>query len=393
MPKGSSWMMSDEVLERFVEQYINGQDSPEIEFSWQGGEPTLCGIDFFQKVVELQRKYCPPHKRVVNTIQTNGTLIDKNWCRFLRRNRFLVGLSVDGPKEIHDRYRTDHNGKSVFDRVVKTAHLLKKEKVEFNTLTVVNRHNAKRPLQVYRFLRNLIGSRYMQFIPCVEPTGFREVAPQQWTDPLPQLDEPRSRPGSPGSMVTAWSVDPLDYGEFLIRIFDTWVTTDIGHVFVINFESALASWIGLPATTCNSSKICGRSLVLEHDGSTYSCDHYVYPPYLLGNISQILLSEMVDLERQVSFGAAKASALPDYCVKCDVLFACQGDCPKNRFLLTLEGEPGLSYLCMGLRNYYRHIDTWMKIMAREVRAGRSADAVMLLARRDERMRNRKEGRR
>jgi len=275
--------MSDETLELLTRQYMDSQDEGAITFSWQGGEPTIAGLEFFRRALELQDKYRRPKTVINNTLQTNGTLLDDRWCRFLHDNRFLVGLSVDGPSSLHDIYRKDKAGKPTSREVVQAARLLHKHQVDFNTMTVVNRENSRRPLQVYRFLRNIIGAQYMQFIPCVEPIGFENVPPQSWdVRSLPFIDDPAARPGAPNSIVTEWSVDPDDYGSFMSAIFDEWVKKDVGKIFVINFEVALGSWLGLPPSSCTFAEICGNALAVEHDGSVYSCDHYVYPEHRLG---------------------------------------------------------------------------------------------------------------
>jgi uncharacterized protein len=342
----------------------------------------LLGTDFFKKALRLQRKHCPPGKRIVNTLQTNGILLDDEWCRFLHDNEFLVGLSVDGPPFLHDQYRMDRKGKPTSQRVLATVELLHQHKVEFNTMTVVNRANAKHPSGVYKYLRDTIGSRYMQFIPCVEPKWFAHTAPLQ-TDAgtLPRLGAPAARPGFADSIVTEWSVDPDDYGTFLCEVFDHWLRNDVGKIFVMPFEVSLGQWLGLPASSCTSAKTCGQALAVEHDGTVYTCDHYVYPEFRLGSFYEHSLAELVLSERQIGFGLAKSTSLPRYCHDCPVLFACNGDCPKNRLLCDPNGEPGLSYLCSGLKTFYRHIDPWMKLMSVEVRAGRSADRVMKAVRR------------
>jgi uncharacterized protein len=366
---GSARRMTDEMLEEYVKQYIAAQDGPEIVFSWQGGEPTLLGLDFFQKAVELERKHCPPHKGVENDLQTNGTLLDDAWCAFLRDNRFLVGLSVDGPPALHDRYRLDRKREPTCDKVIAAARRLRKHGVPFNTLTVVNRVNARHPVAVYRFLRREIGATRMQFIPIVEPKVFARVAPQHWDESsLPILGSPAARPGAPGAVVTDWSVDPEDYGTFLCQVFDEWYQRDVGQAFVYLFECAVGQWMGLGASLCTLAETCGRALALEHDGSVYSCDHYVYPEYRLGNIQEQPLADLVFSPRQVAFGRAKSGSLPAYCHQCPYLFACHGECPKNRFIRTPDGEPGLNYLCAGLRQYFAHVDPYMKTMAQQLQA-------------------------
>jgi uncharacterized protein len=369
--------MPERVLEKFIRQYIAVQNVQQIDFTWQGGEPTLLGIDFFEEVVHLQKLYCPPTKQVFNTLQTNGTLLDDEWCEFLRANKFLVGLSVDGPKHLHDRYRKDKKQQSTLDKVLRGAELLKKYGVKVNTLTVVNRTNGQKPLEVYRYLRDELGSKHIQFIPCVEPKDFTNVAPQHWDkDKLPRFSEPAARPGSADSVVTDWSVAPDDYGNFLCLIFDEWLENDIGEVFVRMFDATLANWMRMPSSDCCFSEVCGKGLVLEHDGSVYSCDHYVYPEYKLGNIKEKPLAQMQYSERQIRFGLDKTDMLPRYCRDCKVQPVCNGECPKNRFLRTPDGESDLNYLCTGLKKFFNHVDPWMKLMAKEIRAGRTADNVM-----------------
>jgi uncharacterized protein len=380
------WRMSDAILEKYIRLYIAGQSVQQINFSWQGGEPTLLGIEFFEKIVKFQKLYCPPTRQIHNDLQTNGTLLDEDWCSFLRDNRFLVGLSVDGPEDLHNYYRVDKNGKPTLDRVVAGAKLMQAHGVEFNTLTVVNRQNAKRPLDVYRYLRDVLGSQYLQFIPCVEPKEFAAIAPQHWDkEKLPVLDAPNIHPGHPDSIVTDWSVDPDDYGQFICTIFDEWVHNDVGKVFVPMFDCALGLWMGMPSSACYYSDVCGKALAFEHDGSVYSCDHYVYPEYRLGNIKDKSLSQMVHSERQMKFGLDKTDALPQYCKECEVLFVCNGECPKNRLIKTPEGEFGLNYLCKGLRRFFNHINPWMKLMAAELNAGRTADNVMKIANKDKKV--------
>lgn len=365
--ENEQWRIADDILEEYIKQYINEQNCKQINFSWQGGEPTLLGIDFFRKVVKLQKKYSPSDKIISNDIQTNGTLLNVEWCEFLHDNRFLVGLSIDGPSALNDKYRIDKNQQSNFYNVVAAAQLLKKYKVEFNTLTVVNRTNAKRPLDVYKFLRTKIGSTYMQFIPCVEPKEFTTVAPQFWDEnKLPKVGDSAACPGTSDSLVTEWSVDPDDYGYFLCKIFDRWYRNDVGKVFIINFEASINLWVGRQSPVCYFAKMCGKSLAIEHDGNVYSCDHYVYPEYKLGNIKEQSLSQMAFSERQMRFGLNKSQSLPRYCRDCKFLFACHGECPKNRILRTLDGEFGLNYLCTGLKKYFQYIDPYIKLIIKEI---------------------------
>lgn len=357
----------DHRLEEFIRQYIEGQDGDRVVFSWQGGEPTLLGLDFFRKVVELEEKHKKPGQRIENDLQTNGTLLNEGWCSFLKAHRFLVGLSIDGPRDLHDAFRVTKGGGPTFDRVFATAKLLKKHGVTFNTLTVVNRLNVKRPLDVYRFLTREIGSTYVQLIPCVEPKDFRTTAPQRWdAQKIPVIGTSTAKPGSPDSVVTDWSVDAEDYGAFLCKVFDEWHRRDLGRVLVDLFESAVAQWMGLPAQRCITAEFCGKGVAMEHDGSVYSCDHYVYPPYRLGNIHEQPISQMVFSQQQMDFGFAKRDTLPQYCRECKYLFACWGECPKNRFVRTPNGQPGLNYLCSGLKRFFEHADPYLKQIVKQL---------------------------
>jgi uncharacterized protein len=355
--KPEQWRISDEVLETFIRQYFEGHNSKEVVFSWQGGEPTLLGLDFFRKVVELEKKYCPPHVRCENDLQTNGTNLDDAWCEFLYEHNFLVGLSIDGPRHLHDAHRKDRSGRGSFDRAFRAAKLLKKHKVNFATLSCVNRLTAKHPLEVYRFLRDKVGSRRMQFIPIVEPVGFRQVAPQRWdTRLMPVLGSPHARPGSEESCVEEWSVDPEDWGNFLCAVFDEWYQKDLGEVYVNYFDAAVETWMGHVSPLCTQAPMCGKGLALERDGSVYACDHYVYPEYRTGNIMEKPLDQMAFSEVQERFGRAKEGMLPEYCRTCEYEFACFGECPKNRFIKTPDGVPGLNYLCPGWKKFFSHID-------------------------------------
>lgn len=356
LPEGSrSGRMSDQTLELFIRQYIAGVSGKEVVFSWQGGEPTLLGVDFFRRVIELEKKYAKPGQTVQNDLQTNGTLLDEEWCRFLKQNRFLVGLSIDGPRDIHDQCRYAKNGEPTFDKVMNAVRLLKQHGISFNTLTCVHRHNARRPLDVYRFLRREVGSVHMQFIPIVEYQGFETTAPQTWdAATLPMQHEARARPGQPDSIVTDWSVDPEDWGYFLSKVFDEWSKRDIGKAYVNHFETLVAQHMGLPSQMCVYSEICGKGLAIEHEGSVYSCDHYVYPEYRVGNIRGAELGDMALSRAQVKFGYAKSETLPKQCRQCAYLTDCWGECPKNRILRTADGEPGLNYLCSGFQQFFAH---------------------------------------
>ncbi|HZZ39290.1 MAG TPA: anaerobic sulfatase-maturation protein [Acidobacteriaceae bacterium] len=364
-PGERSWAMSDEVLETYIRQYIQAQAAPAITFAWQGGEPTLLGVDFFRKVVELEKRYADG-RPIANAFQTNGVLLDDRWAEFFAENQFLVGVSIDGPRELHDCCRVNKGGQPTFDAVMAGIRCLKKHGVEFNTLTVVNRTNSYHPLDVYRFLREA-GSGYMQFIPIVERAA---VAPT--LDGL-HLISPDSR--SSGD-VTEWSVEPLQFGKFLCAIFDDWVRQDVSRYFVQIFDVALESWFGVPQSLCVFRQTCGEALALEHNGDLYSCDHFVYPENRLGNIMDSPLESLVGSSEQRRFGMAKRDSLPRYCRECDVRFACNGECPKHRFLRTPDGDPGLNYLCAGYKLFFHHIDPYMQFMAEELKNTRAPANVM-----------------
>src|SRR5258706_515107 len=359
-PDKSNWRMPENVLERYVQQYIAAQDIPEITFAWQGGEPTLMGVDFFRRVVQLQKQYARG-KMIANAFQTNGTLLDDEWCTFLKDEEFLVGLSIDGPCELHDYYRVDKSGKPTFDLVMRGMDLLKKHGVAFNTLCVVNRQNQRHPLEVYNFLKTH-GSGFIQFIPLVERAGdghtFGQLAPRQ-TFAAPPSPDGRDRPAP----VTPWSVEPLAYGQFLSAIFDQWVRNDVGQVFVQIFDIMLGVWTGMEAALCVFRQRCGKAMALEHNGDLYSCDHYVYRQYKLGNILDHHLANLAASPQQIKFGNDKLATLPRYCLECDVRFACNGECPKHRFMMTPDGDPGLNYLCAGYKHFFAHIDPHMRTMA------------------------------
>ena len=347
--------MSDEMLERFIQQYIAGVTGTEVIFSWQGGEPTLAGLDFFRKVIALEKKYAKPGQKIENDLQTNGTLITEEWCEFLKENRFLVGLSIDGPRGIHDRYRVTKGGKPTFDKVFNAVTLFKRYGIPFNTLTCVNRFNARKPLDVYRFLRTEVGSTYIQFIPIVEYKGFETTAPHKWNkDSIPMDGAPETHPGHPNSIVTDWSVDAEDWGYFLCKVFDQWHRNDIGKIFVNHFETLVSQHIGQGPQLCVYSEFCGKGVAVENDGGVYSCDHYVYPEYRLGNIMDKALDSQVLSGTQLKFGYAKSETLPTYCRQCAYLTDCWGECPKNRIIRTTTGEHGLNYLCRGFKQFFAH---------------------------------------
>jgi uncharacterized protein len=327
-----------------------------VSIAWQGGEPTLMGLDFFRRVAELVERYRRPDQVIEHTIQTNGTLIDDAWAAFLAEQDFLVGISIDGPREVHDAYRVDKGGKPTFDRVIAGLDRLKAHGVRWNILTTVHRANEDHGLAVYRFLRDDLGAEFIQFIPIVE------------------LPSPGGIPT--GTDVTERSVSPDGYGRFLVAVFDEWVRHDVGRVYVQMFDSTLASFVGVAGSLCVHAVTCGTALALEHNGDLYSCDHFVEPAHLLGNITQRPLLELVASPQQKAFGDAKRDTLPAYCRSCDVRFACNGGCPKDRFATAPDGEAGLHYLCPSYQQFFRHVDQPMRFMAAQLRSGGCADAVM-----------------
>jgi len=369
-PGENQWRMSDAVLEEYIRQYIQSQPVPEINFAWQGGEPTLLGVDFFRKTVTLQKKYAAG-KTIFNAIQTNGTLLDDEWCEFLAANKFLVGLSIDGPAELHDKYRVDKRQQPTFGAVMRGLELLKKHGVEFNTLTVVNRANSQQPLEVYHFLKS-IGSQFLQFIPLVERAAPAEMKSAGYDFAAPPLPGQKENP----SAVTPWSVEAEQYGIFLCAIFDEWVRHDVGKTFVQLFDVALGNWMGLGSSLCVFAEKCGAALAIEHNGDLYSCDHYVYPRHKLGNVMNQSLGEMVNSPQQLKFGSDKFDSLPKFCRDCEVRFACNGECPKHRFIQTPDGEDGLNYLCPAYKKFFNHIDPAMRTMSHLLRSNQAPARIM-----------------
>ena len=365
---GSRFRMADEVLEAYIRQLLDAHRTPEVTVNWQGGEPTLMGLGFFRRSVELARRHADG-KRLEFTIQTNGTLLDDEWAEFLAEERFLVGISIDGPRDVHDAYRVDKGGKGSFDRVMRGLATLRKHGVELNTLTTLHAGNAGRGLEVYRFLRDECGSRFHQYIPIIERVDDTE----SWTSW-------RDRPlyTQTGTDVSARSITAEQYGRFLIDVFEEWVRRDVGEVFVQMFDVALANWAGEPPSLCIHSETCGLALALEHTGDLYCCDHFVEPEYRLGNILETPLAELVASPRQQRFGLDKRDTLPDYCLACDVRFACHGGCPKDRFLETPDGEPGLNYLCAGYKDFFHHVDRPMRTMSMLLAQGRAASEIVQL---------------
>jgi uncharacterized protein len=376
-PKTESFRMSDSVLEKYIQEYIESQQVPEVSFAWQGGEPTLMGLAFFEKVVQLQAKYSGG-KKIFNALQTNGTLLDDAWCSFFKKNQFLIGISIDGPREVHDFYRVDKKDGPTFDSVMNGILLLKKHQVEFNTLTVVNKINSQKPLEVYRFLKE-IGSGFIQFIPLVERNADKNAKEEGlWlaSPPHPESTEDSNR-------VTSWSVQAKQYGEFLVQIFDEWVRCDVGKVFVQMFDVALGNWMGRGGGLCLFSERCGGALAMEHNGDLYSCDHYVYPKYKLGNIMNQSLGSLVNSDVQSEFGNAKADTLPKYCRECEVRPLCHGECPKHRFIETPDGESGLNYLCSGYKKFFKHVSPYLKTMSNLIHAHRAPAEIMAMITRQE----------
>ena len=366
-PSVKNWAMPDDVLEKYIKEYIQSQKVPEIIFAWQGGEPTLLGIDFFRKAVQLQKKYADG-KKVENTFQTNGILLNDEWCSFFSENNFLIGLSIDGPREIHDKYRVHKGGQPSFDKVMSGLEYLKKHKVEFNTLTCVQKDNAYEALEVYEFLKE-IGSKFMQFIPIVERKSLNEESELKLVQPSYKEE----------AVVTDWSVEPLQYGKFLMEIFNQWVRNDVGNYFVQIFDVSLGLWHGLGSSLCVFKETCGQALAMEHNGDVYSCDHFVYPENKLGNILEESLNKIVDSDQQLQFGTDKKTKLPKFCRDCDVRFACNGECPKHRFIKTPDGEEGLNYLCEGYKYFFHGIAPYMRFMSNELANKRAPANVMMWA--------------
>jgi uncharacterized protein len=363
---GSRFRMADELLETYLRQLIEAHaTAPEVMVAWQGGEPTLMGVEFFRRSVEVVEQYLQPGQRAVHTIQTNGTLLDAEWAAFFREHDFLVGLSIDGPRELHDTYRADKGGKGSFDLVMRGLGHLRDADVEWNALTTIHSANAEHGRDVYRFLRDECGARFVQLIPIIE-----RVAETSEDGSVPWSSW-RDRPlyVQAGDRVTGRSVTAEQYGRFLIDVFEEWVRRDVGEVYVQMFDVALANWVGEPPTLCIHSETCGLALALEHTGDLYSCDHFVEPRYKLGNVRETHMLELVASQQQRRFGLDKRDTLPRYCLGCDVRFACHGGCPKDRFIETPDGEPGLNYLCAGYQAFFHHLDCPMRFMADRLRHG------------------------
>jgi uncharacterized protein len=358
----SKFRMTDEVLENYIRQLIESHRTSEVTVAWQGGEPTLMGVDFYRKAIQYQEKYRKPGMTFENTMQTNGTLLDDEWCEFFKENDYLIGISIDGPQHLHDAHRVDKGSQGTYDNVMRGLRLLQKHEVEYNVLVTVNSLNADYPREIYRFMRDEVGTKWIQFIPIVErvnPDGYNVY----------QM----------GNTVTERSVRPEQFGRFLIQVFDEWIREDVGEIFVQTFEAAARNWMGLDSSgMCVFEETCGLGLAIEHNGDLYSCDHFVEPDYLLGNIKEEHMLQMVASDEQTKFGQDKRDSLPQYCLDCDVRFACHGECPKNRFIETPSGEPGLNYLCAGYKGFFHRINEPFKILTMLMRSGRPASDVMAI---------------
>ena len=367
--------MSLDILEVCIRKYIEANDVPEVTFNWHGGEPLVMGLDFYRKAVALEQKYASG-KTIRNTLQTNGTLITQEWASFFRDNDFLIGISIDGPQDIHDKYRKDKGGAPTFDKVMRGLNILYRTGVSYNTMTTVNKSGEGRGLEVYNFLKG-IGSRYMQFMPVVEhvkyPSG-KNGKPVKGARPY------IVSPSAEGAVIARWSVDALAFGRFLTDIFDSWVLNDVGRYFVNIFDAALARWCGEMPGTCAYAETCGGNSIIEHNGDVYSCDHFVYPEYRLGNVLDGDLREMMTSAAQTKFGIGKRNALPVKCIRCDWRFACSGECPKHRFNRTESGETGLNALCEGYRMFYSHVAPYMEKMKKLLMRKQAPAGVMLWAR-------------
>ncbi len=371
---GSRFRMTDEVLATYIRQLLEAHQTPEVAIAWQGGEPTLMGLDFFRRSITFAEQYKKPAQKIAYSIQTNGTRLDDEWCAFFKEHGFLVGLSVDGPAAMHNAYRVNKGGEGSFDQVVCGWQYLQKHRVDCNILCTVHAANGDHPLEVYRFFRDELRTEFMQFIPIVERAagGNAAAAQQGWGE---QSGMERHLYRQSGSQVTARSVGAEQFGRFLIAIFEEWVRRDVGKIFVQAFDVALGSWVG-QHNLCIIAPTCGNAPALEHTGDLYSCDHYVEPNYLLGNIQEQPLIELVTSGRQRRFGRDKFDLLPEFCRRCEVLFACYGECPRNRFIKTPDGEPGLNYLCAGYKLFFKHIDLPMRMMADLLQQGRGPAEIM-----------------
>lgn len=362
--EGPKTLMSDSLLEHFVKQYIESQTTPNVLFLWHGGETMMRPLSFYQKALQLQKKYARG-RMIDNAFQTNGTMLTDEWCRFFKENNWLVGVSIDGPKEVHNAYRQNRLGQPSFDQVMRGINLLNKHGVMWNAMAVVNDLNVKHPQEFYRFFKS-IGCRYIQFTPIVERLAEHEDGRHLAT------------PDQKDCSLAHFSVTPEDWGDFLCTIFDEWVRNDVGQYFIQIFDATLANWVGVDPGLCTMARSCGHAGVMEFNGDVYSCDHFVFPEYKLGNIRQNTLLEMMYSERQLEFGRKKQGSLPGQCRSCGYLFACNGGCPKDRFAQTADGEPNLNYLCKGYHQYFKHVAPYMDYMKNELMSQRPPANVMKL---------------
>ncbi len=365
----TSMLMPDDVLEAYIKNYISSQATPETEFVWHGGEPLICGLDFFKKAVKLQKKYARG-KKIINSVQTNGILLTDDFCGFFKENNFIVGLSIDGPEEIHDKYRAQINGAGSFRYGMDALKLLQKHANQYNVLACVTKESCERPLDIYHFFKEN-GVEFIQFTPLVErcPDAAEKESGYRLAHPFKADKAEENDP------VTEWSVDPIEYGDFLIRMFDEWVRNDVGRIFVNVFESALAQWVGNPAPSCHHARQCGRSVIVEHDGNVFACDHCVYPEYKLGNLKEKSLSEMIR-GNITNFGSAKESTLTKECRMCRFIQLCFGGCPKQRFAVSVFGEKGQHYLCPSYKKFFNHIPKYMTAMQQLLSEGYPASYIM-----------------
>ena len=362
-PLDKSRVISDELLEAFIKQYIESQTMPQVLFTWHGGETTMRPVSFYRRALELQRRYARG-RQIDNCIQTNGTLLTDEWCEFFRENNFLVGISIDGPQEFHDKYRRTRTGKPSWYDVMRGIRLLQKHDVEWNAMAVVNNYNADYPVEFYLFFKEL-GCKYLQFTPVVE----RIIQRSDGLTLAPGMQE--------GGKVTDFSVSPEQWGQFLCGVYDEWVRHDVGKIFVQTFDATLANWAGVPPSICSLSATCGQAAVMEFNGDVYSCDHFVFPEYKIGNIRQQTLTGMMYGDKQKAFGRLKRDTLPRQCRECQFQFACHGECPRNRFVRDKYGEPGLNYLCSGYRQFFEHVAADMDFMKAELDAQRPPSNIML----------------
>lgn len=362
-PTAQRHLMSDEMLEQFTREYIEVQTMNQVLFTWHGGEPLLRSIDFYRKALSLQQKYAGG-RRIDNVIQTNGTLLTNEWCEFFAQNHWLVDISIDGPQPDHDHYRLTAAGKPSWKKVMQGIKLLKKHGVEWNAMAVVNAYNANHPMEFYRFFKEN-GCQFLQFTPIVERLTRHEDG--RTLASLADKDE---------ISLSEASVVPEQWGYFLCAIFDEWVRKDVGKIFVEIFDCTLANWMGISPGICAYSKECGHAGVMEHNGDVYSCDHFVFPEYKLGNIRDHSLIDMLYGEQQQEFSRLKHSSLPRQCKECDMEFACHGECPKNRFMKDKYGDSGLNYLCPGYYHYYQHVAPYMDYMKQELMSQRPPSNIM-----------------